>query len=68
MQFEDAKNPVGLSVPLLGLTRNACQYVHLIGAFDFEQTESQIAWRFNLRRLGAVGFGEIFKNLEIYRS
>ena len=52
----------------VGLTGNACQHVHPIEAFDFEQTESQIAWRSNLRRLGAVGFGEIFKNLEIYRS
>jgi hypothetical protein len=30
----------------VGLTRNACQRVYLIGAFDFEQSESQIACRF----------------------
>jgi hypothetical protein len=67
-QWESKKDLCGTLRTFVVLTRNACQHVHLISAFDFEQTESQIAWRFNLRRLRVVGFGEIFKNFKVYRS
>ena len=52
----------------VGLTRNACQTRPPDWCVDCEQTESQTTRRFSLRRLGVVGFGEIFKNLEIYWS